>query len=139
MGHNPNTGTIDISKIEVIVHSSDTVISGFMVRSLVAIGYQKSEICQDVETTFEAIDRILPNLVIIIVNAGNPTEWEDAYQINKKRAVNNQRTPKVLGLIKPSADDLLKAKKDGFFDIIALPMPSGALAGRIETVISRLN
>jgi len=139
MGHNPNTGTIDISKIEVIVHSSDTVISGFMVRSLVAIGCQKSEACHNVETTFEAIDRILPNLVIIIVNAGNPTEWEDAYQINKKRAVNNQRTPKVLGLIKPSADDLLKAKNMGFFDIIALPMPSGALAGRIETVISRLN
>lgn len=139
MGHNPNTGAIDMSGIAVIVHSADIAISGLMARSLESIGCRGVEICHNVEATFEAIDRILPKLVIILANADKPQEWENARRVNKKRAANNQRTPKILGLLKPSADDLAKAKGDGFFDIMTLPISSGALAGRIETVISRFN
>jgi len=59
--------------------------------------------------------------------------------INITRAATNRRTPKILAMMKPSLDDIVKAKGEGFWDVLPLPATINAIAGRLETVITRLD
>lgn len=110
-----------------------------MVKNLVLAGCENVDEYHEAADTIEAIDRISPSLIIIIANLNIAEELEAALQINKKRAITKQRTPKILGMIKPTPKDILKAKKANFFDIIPLPQSPIALANRIQTVVSRFN
>lgn len=139
MGNNASPQSVEIEDLRIIVHAHDKAIAALMVKNLVLAGCENVDEYHEAADTIEAIDRISPSLIIIIANLNIAEELEAALQINKKRAITKQRTPKILGMIKPTPKDILKAKKANFFDIIPLPQSPIALANRIQTVVSRFN
>ena len=139
MSNNPFRGSIDLAQVSAMVYSDDLRIARLLDMCLKQINCQKVLVTDTVDAATKAIDDILPQLVIIVSDLHDPKRLADAQRINKKRARSKGRTPKVLALLKPSVDDIVKAKGEGFFDVLPLPVTPQTLFNRLETVLTRLD
>jgi len=130
---------IEIDVLKIVVHAKDQSIAGLVEKTLVLAGCEDIEVFQQLEDTESSIHNALPRVVIILANPNDDDEWEEAVAINRKRAANKKRTPKILGLVKPTSTDLKKARAAGFYDILPLPQSPASVSNRIRTIISRLD
>lgn len=139
MSNNLFRDTIDPGRLTVLIHCPSDRVGGLLRKSFEAIGCRDVHLVADAEAAVAAIDEVLPNLVVMVSDIADPAKLADAQRINRKRVRTDRRTPKVLGLMSPGIDDILEAKKAGFFDVLPLPITPNGLRDRLETVLTRMN
>lgn len=139
MGNNLLRGTIDTGALKVLVYCEDARIGGLLDKSLEKIGCTGTTVADSVDAAVAAMDDLVPSLVIMVSDVGDPEKLEQVRRINRKRVLSKGRTPKILGLISPSIDDIMKAKKAGFYDVLPLPVTPNGLMDRLETVLTRMD
>lgn len=139
MSNNLIRGAIDPSQLTVLVYCESDRIGGLLQKSLNAIGCSAVMVVTDESQALSELDAMVPKLVIIVSDITSPEKLAIAQRINKKRVVAKGRTPKILGLIGPGIDDIIKAKSAGFFDVLPLPIAPNSLFDRLETVLTRID
>jgi len=104
------------------------------------IGFTQIQVVSDEASALEAMGSFAPpRVVVMFANMKNAHDFSIVKNINKKRASTNRRTPKILAMMNPSSDEIVKAKAEGFWDVLPLPATPNVLAGRLETVMTRLD
>ncbi|NQV55120.1 MAG: hypothetical protein HQ503_04615 [Rhodospirillales bacterium] len=139
MANNPFIEEIQPKEIPAMVYSANANIGELLRKSLVIIGFAEIKVVADEAAALEAMDGVPPKVVIMYVNMKDANDLATAKNINKKRASTDRRTPKIAALMNPTSDDILTAKKEGFWDILPLPATPGIIAQRLETVLTRLD
>lgn len=139
MSDNPFRTTISPKELPALIYSQHGKIGELLERSLGQIGFEKIKVVGTEADAVQAMGDFLPRVVILFANIGDAADLAIVKAINKTRASTNRRTPKILAMLNPSLDDIVKAKGEGFWDVLPLPATVNAIAGRLETVITRLD
>ena len=139
MGNNPFIQSIDPEKIPVVVYCANPKVGDLLHKCLEQVGFTQVKVANDEGVALQEMEEFLPRLVIIVADLSDPLSLATAHRIHKKRVPTNRQTPKVLALIKPDANDLLRAKEEGYWDIIPLPTTPQTLGNRLETVMTRID
>jgi PleD family two-component response regulator len=139
MSNNPFRNTISPGRSPVLIYSKNAIIGELLHKTLAMIGFSMVKVVDDEASAIESLDSFAPKAVIMFANMKDVQELRTVKIINKTRASDNRRTPKILALMHPSAEQIVKAKADGFWDVLSLPATPNALSGRLETVMTRLD
>lgn len=140
MSDNPFRKSISPEEIPALIYSENTKIGALLHKSLTMIGFTQIKVVSDEVSALEAMSSFAPpRVVIMFANMKDAHDLSIAKKINKKRASTNRRTPKILAMMNPSLDEIVKAKAEGFWDVLPLPATPKILAGRLETVMTRLD
>lgn len=139
MSENPFCTTISPAELPALVYSQNAKIGELLEKSLSQIGFVKIKVVSSEADAVQAMGDFLPRVVILFANIGDAADLAIVKAINKTRASTNRRTPKILAMLTPSLEDILTAKGEGFWDVLPLPATVNVIAGRLETVITRLD
>ena len=139
MSDNPFRTSISPAELPALIYSQNTKIGELLEKSLGQIGFVHIKVVDSEAAAVQAMGDFLPRVVILFANIGDAGDLAIVKAINKTRASTNRRTPKILAMLTPSLDDIVKAKGEGFWDVLPLPATVNVIAGRLETVITRLD
>lgn len=129
----------DLRMLKGLIVSPNARVASLLEKSMKAIGVGRIKSAPDADVACALIDDYVPRFVLIYADIANDAQLKMALTINKKRAPSNRLTPKIPALARPTADQILLAREQGFYDVIPLPTTPSAMRLKLDAVFSRMD